>query len=173
MKKLTFALFVAFGATLFVSCGPKIDTPENLGKSLLEAFCAQDKEAVAELFMTKEEMVALIEEESKTEMDEARRSGVERVKTDFIARGDEKISKEINESFEDINEKAKRESINWDEVEFVRLESKQDNWIFKSVKCKVFFKTESLTDLFLVFNASQIFGEWKIIGMEGGIGGFK
>ena len=70
MKKLTFALFVAAGAMMFVSCGPKMDTPENVGKSVLEAFQSQDAEKVGDLYVTKEDITALFDEAGKAQMDQ-------------------------------------------------------------------------------------------------------
>jgi hypothetical protein len=174
MKKLTFALFVAFGATMFVSCGPKIDTPENLGKSLLEAVSSQDKEAFTELFISKEEMTTLFETAGKTQMDEAQKTRFEEVKTRSVASFEEVVTKEITTSYDGINEKAKKENINWDKVEFVRIESKEDvDYQIKSVNCKVFFKTDTATDLFVKFSAVQIGDDWKIVNVGNGIGGSK
>jgi hypothetical protein len=173
MKKLTFALFVALGATLLVSCGPKVDTPENLGKSLLEAISSQDKEAFAELFITKEEMTSLFDEASKTQKDESTKKQVEDYKSAMVGSFDDVVTKNMTTSYDRTIEKANKKGIKWDEVEFVRVESKEDNDLFKSVDCRVYFKTDNSTDLFLVFSAFQIGDEWKIVSSEGGIGGFK
>jgi len=169
MKKLTFALFVAFGATLFASCGPKIDTPENLGKSLIEALSSQDQEAYAKLVITKEEMLSLIDEAAKTQLDESAKMGLEEMKTDVQGSFDEKVAKAIKETYDSINKDAKKENINWEEVEFVSAEitETKDPFNFKAVDININFKTETATNLHLNIDALQVEGEWKIVDMDG------
>jgi hypothetical protein len=167
MKKLTFALFVAFGATMFVSCGPKIDTPENLGKSLLEAMSSQDKEAFTELFATKEDFTSFLEEAVKAQPD-SMKSKFGEFKTELLGKFDEQVTNKISPGYDKTNESAKKESVNWEKAEFVSFESKEDNdYNMKSVKGKVFFKTETAANLHLKFTAIQIGDKWKIIEMDG------
>jgi len=168
MKKLTFALFVAFGAALLVSCGPKIDTPENLGKSLLEAVSSQDKEAFTELFATKEEVTSFLEEAGKAQMPDSMKSKFEKRKTDILGKFDERVTNKITPSYDNTNENAKKESVNWEKAEFVSFESKEDNdFSIKSTQCKVFFKTETASNFYLKFRAIQIGDKWKLVEMDG------
>ena len=170
MKKLTFALFVALGASLFVSCGPKVDTPENLGKSLLEAMISQDQQAYADLFITQEEMNALFEEAGKIQMDEAMKSRFEQYKKGMQDRFNQQT---IQASFDEANEDAKKASLNWENVEFVSAESGDGsnefniNLIGGMVQFKPEKSTESNSNFYLRFYAVQIGDEWKIIRMSG------
>jgi hypothetical protein len=169
MKKLTFALFVAFAATMFVSCGPKIDTPENLGKSLIEALSSQDQEDYAELFMTKEEMLSLIDEAGKTQTDEATKSGLEEEKKNVQEKFDERVTQSIKKSYDEINKDATEEKINWEKVEFVSVESKEETNQFKVkiLNARVYFKTENALNFYLDYSALQVDGDWKIVDVDG------
>jgi hypothetical protein len=168
MKKLTFALFVAAGAMMFVSCGPKMDTPENVGKSVLEAFKSQDEEKVGELYVTKEEMTAIFEEAGKTQMDSSAKAMYEGVKKEFVDGFDANMTKAKTESFKGTNEEAKEENINWEKVEFVRVESKEDvDFGMKALNGKVFFKTETGTEFYIRFNALQTGDSWKLVSVNG------
>ena len=168
MKKLTFALFVAFGATLFVSCGPKIDTPENLGKSLLEAMSSQDKEAFTELFATKEDFASFVDEAGKAQMPDSMKNKLGEYKTKMLGVFDEKVTNKITLYFDKTNENAKKENVNWEKAEFVSFESKEEyDGKLKYLAGKVFFKTETASNFYLKFTAIQIGDDWKIVDMDG------
>ncbi|MFM9422653.1 MAG: hypothetical protein RIR06_1114 [Bacteroidota bacterium] len=168
MKKLTFALFVAAGAMMFVSCGPKMDTPENVGKSVLEAFQSQDAEKVGDLYVTKEDMTALFDEAGKVQMDSMQKAGFEAGKKMMVEGFDMNMAKEKTESFSETNKDAIEANINWEKVEFVRVESKEEMDLgMKTMSGKVFFKTETGTEFYLRFSAVQIEDSWKIVAIRG------
>jgi hypothetical protein len=168
MKKLTFALFVAFGATMFVSCGPKIDTPENLGKSLLEAMSSQDKEAFTELFATKEDYTAYLDQAAKSQMPDSIKNKFDEVKTKEISRFDEYVTNQILPSYDKTNEYAQKANVNWEKAEFVSFESKEDNdFNMKRILGKVYFKTDTGSNFYLKFTALQIGDDWKIVDVDG------
>jgi hypothetical protein len=168
MKKLTFALFVAFGATMFVSCGPKIDTPDNLGKSLLEALSSQDQEAYADLFMTKEEMMSLMEEAGKTLTEEGEKSRFEAEKKEMEENFDGRVTYEIKLSYFENMYNAEGLRINWGKVEFVSVESREeiDQYKVKRADLKLYFKTENSSYFYLDFSALQVDGDWKIVDLD-------
>ena len=168
MKKLTCALFVAFGATLFVSCGPKIDTPENLGKSLLEAMSSQDKEAYTELFATKEDITKYLDQAATSQMPDSIKNKFEKGKTEEISRLSEQVTNKISPDYDKTNEYAQKANVNWEKAEFVSFESKEDNnFNLKAVSGKVYFKTDTGSNFYLKFQAIQVGEDWKIVDMDG------
>ena len=129
MKKFSFTLISALGVMVLFSCGPKMDTPENVGNSVLEAIKSQDEEKVGKLYITKEEMTEAKTEAGKTQMDSTDKAYYQSVKADFVDSFDLTMSMSKMESYKDTNEEAKVENINWENVEFVRVESKEEKTI--------------------------------------------
>jgi len=123
MKKFSFTLIAALGVMVLFSCGPKMDTPENVGNSVL------DEEKVGKLYITKEEMTEAKTEAGKTQMDSTDKAYYQSVKADFVDSFDLTMSISKMESYKDTNEEAKVENINWENVEFVLVESKEETTI--------------------------------------------